>query len=158
MTEIVVDTVTVIETVEVSGPTAEIVEASLQGPPGPRGEQGPSGSAFTLPAGETLSGHRVLALIADAVAVYADQGDTSAQMIQGFSAHAATAGEEVEVVQSGPLAWPAANLTPGAPVFLAHDGLVTQTAPTTGWLVQVGTAVESDLLSVAIGPAYFLGA
>lgn len=145
MTEIVVETVTVIETVEVA----------LQGPPGPRGLPG---SAFTLPAGEPLSGHRVLALMADTVAVYADQGDASAQMIQGFSAHAASAGEDVEIVQSGPLAWPAANLTPGLPVFLASDGLVTQTAPSTGWLVQVGTAVETDLLSVATGPVYYLGA
>ncbi len=142
---------------EVAIARIETVQVGLQGPPGPQGPRGPSGSAFTLPAGETLSGHRVLALIADAVAVYADQGDASAQMIQGFSAHAATAGEAVEIVQSGPLPWPAANLTPGLPVFLASDGLVTQTAPTTGWLVQVGTAVESDLLSVAIGPAYYLG-
>jgi hypothetical protein len=48
-------------------------------------------------------------------------------------------------------------LTPDQPVFLSTEGFITQTPPTSGWLRPVGSALAPNLLSIHIGPAYWLG-
>lgn len=133
------------------------IEVCRQGPPGPQGIPGPVGSQFSVTAAVPLGGHRVIALNADRKGVYADQADVLATTVVGFSASAAVVGDGVMLVQSGPLEYPAGGLTPEQPVFLGSDGLITQTPPSSGWLLRVGTALATDYIAVDIGPAYWLG-
>lgn len=134
------------------------IEVCRQGPPGPQGDPGPTGGQFSITTAQAVGGHRVIALNADREGVYADQADVLATTVVGFSANAAVAGDDVTLVQSGPLEYPAGGLIPEQPVFLGSDGLITQTPPSSGWLLRVGTALATNYITVDIGPAYWLGA
>lgn len=131
----------------------QTIVTGLQGPPGPTGPIGPSGDAFVLTAASTLSGHRALAINGDGQAIYAQHTDATALAVQGLSAQSGIVGEDLVVSQSGPLAWPAGDLTPGLPLFLTTDGQLAHTPPTTGWLRQIAVAVDADTISIDIGPA-----
>lgn len=146
----------IVETV-VAATLIEAVELGYQGPRGARGATGPAADIFTLTAAYPISGHRIIAVNGDGLAIYADSADASALAVQGFSANAALAGEDIEIRCLGSLDWPAANLTVDSPIFLASSGAVTQTAPTQGWSRQVGVATDVDSISINIGQAYWLG-
>ena len=133
-------------------------EVCQQGPPGPPGPIGPAGDAPSIVAAVDLGGHRVIAANADGEGVYADQSDNTALAVQGISVGAAVAGDSCVVVRGGALAYPASGLTPDLQIFLGASGLMTQTPPATGWLKQVGFAIDADTISVEFGPAYWLGA
>jgi hypothetical protein len=108
-------------------------------------------------AGQALSGHRVIALDANGLAVYADNTSPLALSAVGFSSGAAELGSAFSLVSSGSLEYPPADLTPDQPVFLSTEGFITQTPPQTHWLRAIGVAVAPGLLSVDIGQAYWLG-
>lgn len=138
-------------------PEISVAFAVGQGPAGPQGPVGPAGDAPSITAAIDLGGHRAIAANADGEGIYADQSNNTALAVQGISTGAAVTGAACVVARSGLLAYPAGGLTPDAPIFLGATGLLTQTPPTTGWLKQVGYAVDADTISVEIGPAYWLG-
>ena len=65
---------------------------------------------------------------------------------------AAGSGEEVTVVTEGKIDDPSFSFTPGA-IWLGASGVLTQTKPTTGLLVQIGVAISATLINVNIGMA-----
>ena len=144
-----------IEIVElgVLGSPIEIVELGIPGPRGPQGLAGLAGVMQTIEAATSLSGHRAVTI----GGVYADYRSALALHLAGLIVSAALAGDEVAVVQSGFVEWPAAGLIPDLPLFLGVDGMLTQTPPLTGWLRQIAVAVSETTITVDIGPAYFLG-
>lgn len=124
----------------------------LRGDPGP---PGPSGTeVLMLTAAGALSGHRVIAQDAAGNARYAEPDDASALAVIGISEHAVAAGEPLAVRQFGALVWPAAGLVAGAPLFLTAGGLVSHSPPASGYVRQVGVALDGNLVQVGIGPAF----
>ena len=81
--------------------------------------------------------HPTLATPADGVNVY------------GIAATAAVDGDPVEVQTQGPMTDASWTWVAG-PVYVDDEGVLTQTAPTTGWIVSVGMAVAADTIDVHI--------
>lgn len=65
---------------------------------------------------------------------------------------AAGSGEEVTVVTEGKIDDPSFSFTPG-PIWLGNSGVLTQTRPTTGLLIQIAVAITATLINVNIGMA-----
>jgi hypothetical protein len=146
-------TTVVVETTQ----APEVIVTGMQGPPGPQGPVGPAGDAPTLIAAATLSGHRVLAVNGDGEAIYAQHTDATALAVQGLSTQSGTIGDELVILKSGAVAWPAGGLTPGLPLFLAMDGQLSHTPPSSGWIRQIAVAIDADTISLDIGPAWRAG-
>ena len=149
---------TEISTSAVAATEIEAVELGMQGPPGPPGPIGPAGDTQTIIASTTLSGHRVLAANGDGQAIYAQHTDATALAVQGMSTQSGVQGDELVILKSGAMPWPAAGLTAGLPLFLTTDGQLSHTPPTSGWIRQIAVAIDTDTISIDIGPAWRAGA
>lgn len=106
---------------------------------------------YTLPAGATLSGHRMVYKDANGKAQYASNTSQSQTLsILGMTTGAAVLDDPVQVIRAGEITEPSWTWTLGQPVFLSTDGLLTQTVPTTGFLRIIGfpTAATSLLISL----------
>lgn len=144
--------------VETALPVAVIVEPvpsvsvglCQQGPPGPPGDS----AAFI--AAEDIGGHRVVSVDDAGLAIYASASNASARTVQGLSENAAIVGDLVQMVTTGVADYPPGGLVAHEPIFLGENGLMTTTAPTSGWLRQVGVALTSTTMAVEIGPAFRL--
>lgn len=107
--------------------------------------------SFTLTAGETLGGDKVLELAAG-TAILADHSSTPAGAVLGFSAGAAVQGELVTIRRSG-LAG-ISGLTADQRYYLGIAGGLTETPPATGLVQAVGQAQSNSQLSIQLGAAY----
>lgn len=149
--QVVVNTTDEQVLVNAAGESHVVTTAAEQGPPGPPGPAGSSG-AVNLPfiAGMTLSGHRAVRAEAGE-AVYADCTVlTDAQQVLGITLGAAMAGASVDVQASGEMVEPSWSWTPGLPVFLGVNGLLTQTPPAVGFQLIVAVAVSPTKIIVGI--------
>ena len=81
--------------------------------------------------------HPALATPADGVNVY------------GIAANAAVDGGTVEVHTQGPMTDASWTWVAG-PVYVDDEGVLSQTAPTTGWIVTVGMAIAPDTIDIHI--------
>lgn len=130
----------------------QLVAAGLRGP---KGDPGALGEATVrLPAGQILGGHR-LVYFTGTVLLYAESEDPFKVEVLGLTTHAALAGELVEVRRLGLLTESTWNWQPG-PVFLGQTGLLSQIAPESGAVVQVGYAVDATTLDLRIASPIFL--
>jgi len=112
-------------------------------------------------AGQDLGGHRVVAMAGDASAIYADCAVAShAGRLLGLTTGAASAGAPcivagaTEVVEEPSWSW-----TADAPVYLGHDGLLTQTvpaAPDALFSLVVGVALTPTKVLVSLREPLFL--
>lgn len=129
------------------------------GPPGPIGPQGPAGSAEFIVrlAGESLGGQRVV-IIGDTEEVfYADPTvEDHAYRVRGLTRGAATQGNTVEIQTQGEMTEPSWTWTPGLPVFLNPNGLLSHSPPETGFILLVGSALSSNKLFIKIDLPFFL--
>jgi len=128
----------------------EVVTAGLVGPQGPQGIAGPAGGAtIEMVAGENLGGRRAV-ISSGGLAIYADSTVPEHQnRVIGITSNAVTTGGIVNVVMSGQLNG-LFGLTPDIPVYLANNGMLTQTVPASGFIQQLGTAITADSMSVNI--------
>lgn len=149
---------------------ADVVVASMRdvqvitmGQPGPRGPAGPAGSVastVTKVAAVALGGHRVVTLNSSGEAIYADNTNIAhIDKVLGVTTHAVDSGDEVAIQTYGELeeasfAWTVA--TPA--VFLVANGLMSHTAPTTGFVRKVGFVTEADTLFIDLGEPVALAA
>lgn len=69
--------------------------------------------------------------------------------VYGIAAGAATDGDPVEVHTQGPMTDASWTWVAG-PVYVDDEGVLTQTAPTTGWIVTIGMAIATDTIDVHI--------
>lgn len=120
----------------------------LPGPPGPPGVN--TASSVIKTAKVALGGHRVV-IASQGQADYADCGvPAHADSILGLTLAAAAAGTPVTVVRGGEVTEPSWTWAPG-PVFLAHNGLLTQTPPSdAAFLLVVGFSDTPQTLYVAL--------
>ncbi len=102
-------------------------------------------------AGTVLSGHRVLVKSFNGKMVVADK-DTPSHMHQvaGIALNSAIADSAVQVQSFGEVEEPTWNWSDG-PVYLGNAGQLTQTVPTTGYLLSIGTATAPTVLRVNLG-------
>jgi hypothetical protein len=123
-----------------SGPIAAII-----GPPGPAGPPG-AGGYVEREAGEALGGHRVARIGGDGLARYASPAE--ADGIAGITVGAAGPGAMAQIVATGELVENGWAWSPG-PIYLADAGTLSQTPPSSGAIVQIGTALGPHAMFVA---------
>lgn len=130
------------------------------GSPGPQGAPGQSGtSALVQTAATDLGGHRVLRTTGAGIVGYASNSDPlHGDDTIGMSANAAMAGQEVTVVTAGAVSFNGWAWTPGKPVYLAADGLLTQIADmdTAAFAQVIGHASDAQTVFVAVEPPVYL--
>lgn len=121
--------------------------AAVIGPPGPAGPVGPVGGIATRIAGENIGGHRAVTVGADGKAYLASPVEAQAQAVFGVTTGAAVTGASVTIQCAGVLSEASWSWTPG-PVWLGTDGVLTQTVPTSGAAVHIGTAGGPTSMSI----------
>ena len=125
-----------------------VTAAGGKGPPGGRGEPGPSGgSAVQRTAGEQLSALRVVYEWSGVVR-YLDAGDAEhIDQVAGITLNAVEQGYPINLQLSGPLEDAVWSWQPG-PVWLGSAGTLTQTPPDNGYLLFIGNAVSPTRLII----------
>jgi len=119
-------------------------------------EQGPPGTAGEAPllvkvAGETLSGHRAVFVDTDGKFYYADKDDEAARVVAGITTGAVVVGGIATARFAGVLVEPSWAWTPALPIFLSTNGMLTQSAPSTGYVVEIGRALTATSILVEFG-------
>lgn len=134
-----------------------LVTIGDRGPPGPPGLPGaaliPTESAF---AGEDLGGHRAVYVDTDGLLYYASSADDDTAWVLGITTGAVVTGAPATVRSFGSLSEPSWSWVPGLPIYLSTNGLLTQVAPTSGILVELGVATAADKVVVRIQEPVFL--
>jgi hypothetical protein len=99
-----------------------------------------AGQVVTGIAGEVLSGHRVVKRdYTTGELFYADKDNSGdANSILGLTLQAANIGDQCRVRIVGELIEPSWSFVNKRPVFLGNNGQLTQTKPTTGFIVRIG--------------------
>lgn len=92
-----------------------------------------------------LSGHRAVALDENDKAIYADK-DIDINVV-GITLNSGT---EVTIQQSGEITEPSWNWVAGQAVYLGNSGLITQSVPTSGALVELGRAITNIKIILSI--------
>lgn len=152
LTEIVTDSTPVIETVEVSTVTLEIVEVALQGPRGIQGIPGPAGgAAFQRIAGEPISGHRAVRAV-NGLIYYCDADDvTQAGECIGISLNAAVTGDSVTIQALGEVTEPSWNFSAG-PLFVRSLGQIGGESGRE-YTQEIGLVITPNTIFINIQPA-----
>ncbi len=102
-------------------------------------------------AGVALGGHRAVVLDATAKVIYADQSNLDhANKVLGITTGAAALNALAIIKTYGELTEPTWNWTLNQPVFLGANGLLTQTVPTSGFILIVGFPIEATKLFIEI--------
>ena len=123
-----------------------------QGVAGPAGAAGGAGADYI--AASPLSGHQVIAIDSAGQAIYASSDNAAhALRIAGVSVAAAAAAAPVTVMSAGLIEHGGWSWTPGQPVFVGLNGVLTQTLPPTSVYSRViGQAVGATRLLVDLQP------
>lgn len=107
-------------------------------------------SVFTGTAAVDLGGHRIVVSIGSQIDYADNTNPTHASIVTGITTQAVLAGNPVEVTISGEVSEGSWNWTLNQPIFLTANGLMTQTAPPTGFLLQVGYPTSATSMVVDI--------
>jgi len=104
-----------------------------------------------------LGGHRVVVLDAAGEAIYADRSILSHRdKVLGVTTGAASAGADATIRTYGELTEPSWSWTLDEPVFLGLTGLLTQTVPTSGFVLRIGFPTAATSLFIDIDDAITL--
>lgn len=136
-----------------------IVVGAEQGPPGPPGAPGIGGiDQVTKLAGANLGGNRaVVHSTTGSTVVYADNTNALHEAcVLGITAGSALVGEVVQVQTSGEMVEPTWTWTPREAIYLTTNGQLTQTPPTSGFVLQLGFALTATSMFVSIKQAITL--
>lgn len=115
---------------------------------------GAGANVIAKTAGETLGGHRVVWINDDDKVYYASAANATAERVAGLTTGAANAGTGATIQPLGEMIEGSWNWIPG-PVYLGLNGVLTQTPPLTGALIEVGVATTPTRLIIRIGePVY----
>lgn len=108
---------------------------------------------ITVRAVDAIGGHRVVTISG----AYADCGNPdSGNSIAGVSLQAVAAGQQAEAQYLGVIEELSWNFMPGKPVYLGHAGLLTQTPPDSGIIVEIGRAITATTLLINIQQPLYL--
>lgn len=111
------------------------------------------GGAETKVATETISAIKIVTLDNPTDISLATSDGTCPQATAfGVSRTSGSIGDNVEVITSGVLYDSSLSFPVNAPLFLGLNGTITDTAPTTGYLTQIGTSGGPGLINININP------
>lgn len=137
-------------------PVIKVIELAYAGTPGPPGADGPPGppgssaEAIIKTCAAVLVDSRVVKFLPDNEMDYANADELGDRRISlGLTKSAGGIGDEVEVLTQGEWTQGAWSWTPGGPVYLALDGNLTQTVPTSptyAFLRVMGVATDTDTI------------
>lgn len=131
-------------------PSPVVQVIGIQGPKGAKGDITFISAFMTRPAGEVISGHRVVIIRNDRV-YYADHTNTeTAFYVAGVSVNAAQVGDEVGIVLSGEVELSSWNWEVGKFLYVGANGHLTQTAPSTGYVLAVAKALTPTRIFVSL--------
>ena len=106
-----------------------------------------SGSAIELVSVNALGGHRVVRSEAG-ILRYVNQSDVNdATAVIGLTLNAVSAGGKVRIHLLGTVTESSWTWIPDQPLFVGDNGLLTQTAPSLGFSMLVGTAISADTIN-----------
>ena len=115
-----------------------------------------AGPIVEVAAGENLSGHKAVAVIAGE-AWHADKGTAGHRgLVRGITTGATSSGGTARVQVYGPLLEASWAWTAGLPIFVGSTGTLTQTAPTSGWLQQIAVADSATQIFIDPQPVFVL--
>lgn len=116
----------------------------------------PGSDAVVAQAGTAVSGQRIVRYATATTVAHASSAvPADAEFVFGLSLNAAAPGADVTVLASGIATFGGWAWTPG-PIFLGIDGLMTQTAPSSGFELQVATAITATEILVRIEEPLYL--
>lgn len=142
--------------VEVSGEQVVIIEPSSVGLQGPPGQPGDLVLTDYL-AGEALGGNRCVIVGMDNKVYYADQANPSHfNRILGITTRAAAQNDPASVRVGGEMTEPSWNWDLDKFIYLGSNGLLTQTPPATGFLLELGWPINPTTMMVDIKQPVFL--
>lgn len=119
-----------------------------QGPPGRPGIPGPAGgSALQREAGEVISALRVLYELDGAVHALDYRDADHIDLLLGVSLTSAMPGEQLNIQRSGVMDDAGWSWVPGR-IWLGADGALTQTPPTGGFDVLIGSAMSATRITL----------
>lgn len=119
-----------------------------QGPAGRPGIPGPAGgSALQRAAGEVISALRVLYELDGAVYALDYRDAEHVDLLLGISLTSAMPGEQLNIQRSGVLDDAGWSWAPGR-IWLGTDGALTQTPPTGGFDVHIGSAMSATRITL----------
>ena len=114
-----------------------------------------AGSAYDTvlaTASGALGGHRAV-VITNGTAIHAN--NSTQPLVSGITQGAVVNGATVTVQTTGQLTEPTWAWTSG-PVYLGSDGLLTQSPPISGVIVELGTALTPTTLLIRVQPPIYL--
>lgn len=109
-----------------------------------------SEAATSLIAGENLTAYRAVLVRSDGKAYHADKGTVSERdNVIGIVKTGANINDLASIYIAGTVTNPVWNWVPG-PVYVDASGTMTQTEPTTGYVVKMGVAIASTKVLIDI--------
>jgi hypothetical protein len=139
-----------------------IVQELIEGPPGVKGDQGiqgPPGSGAGVLLRTTTSvinGHRVVVDSNGSVEYLSLLDLSHGARVLGITQNAALTGDISQVQYSGELVEPSWNWIPDLPVYGTNNGMLTQTPPTSGFVITLGVAMTATSIFINIQQAIYL--
>ncbi len=130
--------------------------AGPQGPPGATGPAGPSGVpgtslVVTKTAGETISAGKAVYLDTATVVKLSDHSVVARQKCIGVAKTAATAGNSIEIIVDGAFEDAIfSGFTINEPIWVGTSGVLTQTPPTSGVLLEAGYYLGENKIEIEI--------
>lgn len=125
----------------------ELINSAQQGPAGPPGPDGTG--AVVVTAGEALGGGRVVMHENDEAFYSSSDVQSSMDKVIGVTIGAVIIGAESNVRASGELidsSWSWAS----GPIYNGLNGIMTQTVPSTGFVLQIATALSPTKILINI--------
>ena len=102
-------------------------------------------------AGETIQGHSVVVSGTDGLIYKVDNTDVSNYgRVLGITDKAYIVSSLMDVISSGVVSDPSFNFNPGSPLFFNSTGQITETPPTTGFLQNIGHAIDATHIIIEL--------
>lgn len=102
-------------------------------------------------AGTVLGGHRAVVLNSSELAIYADNTTTAHKnKVIGITTGAALSGASATIQTFGEITNSGWSWTTGESIYLSTNGLLTQTVPTSGFVLILGFAISATKMFINI--------
>ena len=110
---------------------------------------GSGGDTVTRIASGNLNGHRIVYADSQSTVAFADASSYSqCRRVIGMTTGAANDGEPATVQFQNLINEPGWSWTTGADIYLTSNGMITETVPTSGNLMQIGVAVSPTAINL----------
>lgn len=132
-----------------------VSRVQVGGAKGDKGDPGDAGSGGLLvyPAGETIHGRRAVR-VAGGLLFHPDTAvNAHATQVVGIATQSGSPSASVTVRTAGTITEASWAWSPGA-VWCGADGVLTQ-SPATGWLLQIGRAIDATTIDVDVDTPFF---